>query len=129
MPVSPRPGTVFLTATFVWLLGALWYTSDAGIDLPPEAILLGGAVLLLAGATGPLLLAARQWVAGGVLTVAGVVVVVVLARALHQLARRWLVFVPAGVVLHDPLGLVEPVLLIRAHVRSFAAALSNFCRQ
>jgi hypothetical protein len=46
-PVSPRPGTVFLTATLVWLLCGLWYTSDAGIDLPLLASLLGGAALLL----------------------------------------------------------------------------------
>jgi hypothetical protein len=82
-------------------------------------------VLLLAAATGPLLLASRQWVAGAVLTIAGIVVVAALARALHQLARRWLVFVPSGVVLHDPLGLVDPVLLTRARVRSFAAALAD----
>jgi hypothetical protein len=47
MPVSPRPGTVFLTANLLWLLAALWYTSDAAIDLPPLVSLLGGAGLLL----------------------------------------------------------------------------------
>lgn len=47
MSVSARPGTVFLTATLLWLLCALWYTSNAGLDLPPLVSLLGGAVLLL----------------------------------------------------------------------------------
>ena len=47
MAVSPRPGTVFLTATSLWLLAALWYTSDAAIDLPPLVSLVGGAALLL----------------------------------------------------------------------------------
>ena len=40
----------------------------------------------------------------------------------HTLARRWLVFVPTGVVVHDPLALAEPVLLRRADVRSFGPA-------
>jgi hypothetical protein len=31
-------------------------------------------------------------------------------RALHTLSKRWVVFVPAGVVLHDPLALSDPVL-------------------
>jgi hypothetical protein len=34
----------------------------------------------------------------------------VLLRALHGLSRRWVVFVPAGVVLHDPITLADPVL-------------------
>ena len=71
---------------------------------------------------GPLLLAAQQWVIGAVLTAVGLVVVLALARALHQLARRWVVFVPAGVVVHDPLGLVDPVLLPRGWVQGFAPA-------
>ncbi len=41
---------------------------------------------------------------------------------LHTLARRWLVFVPNGVVVHDPLALAEPVLLARATVRGIGPA-------
>jgi hypothetical protein len=74
---------------------------------PPAAVVFGPVqliwVLILAGAaTGPLLLAARQWVVGAVLTAVGTAVVVFGTRSLHQLARRWLVMVPAGVVIHDP---------------------------
>jgi hypothetical protein len=43
-------------------------------------------------------------------------------RALHTLSLRWLVFVPTGVVVHDPLALVDPILLQRGTVRSLAAA-------
>lgn len=60
MPVSPRPGTVFLTATLLWLLCALWYTSDAGLDLAPLVSLLGGAALLLAVFLGRAFLVRRQ---------------------------------------------------------------------
>ncbi len=93
----------------------------------PAALLVGPAELAVAAvvvgiAAGPLLLAARQWVAGVLALVVGLPVAVVAARALHGLSRRWLVFVPAGVVLHDPLTLAEPILLQRATVRSFAPA-------
>jgi hypothetical protein len=64
-------------------------------------------------ATGPLLLAARQWVAGGVASAVGLPLAFVLVRGVHDLARRWVVFVPAGVVLHDPITVVDPVLLRR----------------
>ncbi|HUQ63732.1 MAG TPA: hypothetical protein VM121_08260 [Acidimicrobiales bacterium] len=62
---------------------------------------------------GPLLLAARQWVAGGVLTVVGWAVAAVFLRSLHSFSRRWVVFVPAGVVVHDPVSLRDPVLFGR----------------
>lgn len=71
-------------------------------------------VAVAAGAvTGPLLLGARQWVAGVVATAVGVLVVVAGARSLHGLARRWLVFVPSGVVVHDPLARPESVMAPR----------------
>jgi len=44
------------------------------------------------------------------------------ARVLHGLSRRWLVFVPNGVVVHDPLTLADPVLLRRGTVRSLGPA-------
>lgn len=93
----------------------------------PPVLLLGPVPLAWAAtiagvAAGPLLLAARQWALGGALLVVGAGVVVVGARALHGLARRWVVFVPAGVVLHDPLGLPEPVLFPRRMVRRLGPA-------
>jgi hypothetical protein len=80
-------------------------------------------VAVVAGVcAGPLLLAARQWVAGGITLALGAVVAWWGARVLHTLARRWLVFVPTGVVVHDPLALVDPVLLRRGTVRSLGPA-------
>jgi len=71
---------------------------------------------------GPLLLAARAWVTGAVLCVVGAVAARAALRALHQLSRRWVVFVPAGVVLHDPLALADPVLFARRLVRALRPA-------
>jgi hypothetical protein len=71
---------------------------------------------------GPLLLAAELWVAGGIALVVGVPIVVAVAPRLHLLSRRWLVFVPAGVVVHDPLAMAEPVLLQRHLLRRIGPA-------
>jgi hypothetical protein len=71
---------------------------------------------------GTLLLAARAWVPGAVVLVVGLPVAVGLARSLHTLARRWVVFVPAGVVLHDPLAVVDPVLFVRPSVETLRPA-------
>jgi hypothetical protein len=87
----------------------------------PGALLLGllpAAWLLAVGGlvAGPLLLAARQWATGGVALATGLPLSAVLLRSLHSLSRRWAVFVPAGIVLHDPLALTDPVLFRRQDV-------------
>lgn len=58
-------------------------------------------------------------------SIAGVVtlgLVVLAAPRWHRLARRWLVLVPAGVVIHDPLVLAETVMLRRHDVAGVALA-------
>jgi hypothetical protein len=65
---------------------------------------------------GPLLLAAERWVLGGLLLLVGWPVAVLLLKSIHNLSRRWAVFVPAGVVLHDPLVLFDPMLFKRQDV-------------
>lgn len=72
------------------------------------------ALLVSATTVGPLLLAARAWVIGAVVSALGVVLVVKVPSRLHRLARRWLVIVPAGIVLHDHVVLAETVM-IRTH--------------
>jgi hypothetical protein len=79
--------------------------------LPLARIATGAAVT-----AAPLLLANGQIVWGVVAGVLGAPVVVVLARALHGLSRRWFVLVPAGVVVADPLTLADPVLFPREYV-------------
>jgi hypothetical protein len=104
------------------------YGNERRLPLKVPASLLAGPAELawLAVAAGvcagPLLLAARQWALGVVALAIGALLVRWGVRALHTLARRWLVFVPAGVVVHDPLTLVDPVLLRRRVVRSFGPA-------
>lgn len=71
------------------------------------------AVVLASVAAGPLLLAARAWTAGAAAVAVGLPLAVAGVRSLHLLARRWLVLVPTGMVLHDPLTMPEPQLFLR----------------
>jgi hypothetical protein len=86
----------------------------------PVSLLVGPvplAVLLIGGAcAGPLLLADGRIVGGVVVTAVGLPVAFAMVRSLHSLARRFLVFVPAGVVVVDPLTLADPVLMRREQI-------------
>lgn len=44
---------------------------------------------------------------------------------MHQLARRWLVFVPNGLVIHDYLATREPFLLRRQDISSLGPAAAD----
>jgi hypothetical protein len=67
---------------------------------------------------GPLLLADERYVAGLVALVVAVPVVRAAGRSLYALSQRWAVLVPAGIVLKDPLTLVDPVLFPRERIAS-----------
>src|SRR5207248_11208525 len=93
----------------------------------PGPLLLGPIELawamVVAGlVAGPLLLAGRHWLLGGILAAVGLPAAWLLARSLHQLSRRWLVFVPAGLVLVDPIGLTDSVLIRRQQLRALGPA-------
>jgi hypothetical protein len=94
---------------------------------PPGIALVGPAALAwVAVVGGPsaavLLLAGHRWVAGALVTVFGGFAALDGARALHGLARRWLVVVPAGIVVHDPLTLADPVLFPRNTIAALGPA-------
>lgn len=97
---------------------------------PPGRLLLGPiplawAVAVAGAGTGPLLLGARQWVLGAIAVGAGVPLALVAVRALHGLGQRWLVFVPAGIVVHDFSALADPQLFRRADIDRFGPALAD----
>lgn len=104
------------------------YGSERRMTLrPPSFALLGPIQLawlvLFAGVvTGPLLLATGRWVAGAVGVVVGVGAVWLGWRVLHQLARRWIVFVPAGFVIHDHVVPVESIMMRRTIISTLGPA-------
>lgn len=89
------------------------YGDERRFPLRPPGTLLAGPIPLLwaltaaAALAGPLLLAARSWIAGTALTLVALGFGRLVVVRLHRLSRRWLVFVPAGVVVHDHLVLAE----------------------
>lgn len=87
------------------------------------AVLVPGWAVLVAGLTaGPLLLADGQWAAGAIALALGLPLAAVGLHALLRLADRFLVFVPNGLVVRDPLSLREPVLLPRGEIAGLAPA-------
>jgi hypothetical protein len=73
-------------------------------------------------ACGPLLLANGDIVAGIGSLIVGAPVVALLTRSLLALDRRWIVLVPAGLVVVDPLTFPDPVLLPRELIASLRRA-------
>jgi hypothetical protein len=107
------------------------YGDERRLPLRAPGVLLLGPIELMwmvvvAGAVaGPLLLAAGVWVAGAVTLVLGWIAAWWGSRSLHSMARRWLVFTPAGIVVHDQLSVVEAMLVLRNQVTSLGPALTD----
>jgi len=69
---------------------------------------------------GSLLLAARQHIFGAVLVAIGILLSRTIPQRLHRLARRWLVLVPVGIVVHDHLVLHETIMAPSGKIQSVA---------
>lgn len=70
------------------------------------------AVVVAGAVSGYLLLAAERWQIGAAVLIVGLIVAALSCRSLLILAKRWVVFVPAGIVLHDPLTLGDEAILL-----------------
>jgi hypothetical protein len=107
------------------------YGSERRMALRPPGFVMVGPVQLawlavFAGLVLPGgLLLAERWVAAVVAGVVGAVAVWAGSRVLHQLSGRWVVFVPAGFVIRDPMTLVDAVLLRRNTVAALGPALAG----
>ncbi len=94
---------------------------------PPAGALLGPIqIAWLACAiglvTGPILIATERWILGLIASAAGAGLVYWGGRALHQLSKRWIVFVPVGFVIHDYYVLAESILLQRKTITELGPA-------
>lgn len=121
-------GVAFLPETAMPFVNGPAYPNERRFPLRvPGPVLLGPVevawlAVVVVPAVGVLAIAAGAWVLGGVLVGLGAPVAWMLARSLHALSRRWVVFVPAGIVLHDPLALADPVLFQKKVVESLHLA-------
>ena len=68
---------------------------------------------------------AEQWVIGGVAAVVAVALTWLLLPRFNALSRRWLVLVPAGVVVHDQVVLAETLMVSRSDVVGIELALAG----
>lgn len=121
-----------------WFVDGASYGDERRFALrPPAALLLGPLPVLWLLTVGPLpsgilLLADGAYLLGVPLVLVGIATVWWGGFATWRLARRWVVFVPAGVTLVDDMALAEPVLFARgtlgrigpAHMGSEAFDLS-----
>ncbi|MEZ5228298.1 MAG: hypothetical protein R2710_16985 [Acidimicrobiales bacterium] len=110
---------VFLPTTGEPMINGSAYGAEKRMALRPPASILIGPLYLAWGAVfvgvaaGPLLLAAKNWWLGVPLTIVGIFLAITGVRSLHQLSRRWIVFVPVGFVIHDYWSLAESLLVQR----------------
>ncbi len=132
MTITATAATAALSAPVGhFYVNGISYGDEIRLMLRPPAVIVMGvipiaAIMSIGGlAAGPLLLAAERWILGAAITLVGIPLVAVSTRSLYALTQRWLVFVPAGVVIHDHLAVQDPLLLRRRVIASFAAAPQN----
>lgn len=124
-------GIAFAAETAVHFVNGPAYPNERRFPLrPPGPLLFGPLQLAWAVAVG-LPVAGVGWLAddravlGAAALVAGLPVSAVLLRSLHALSRRWVVFVPAGLVLHDGMALADPVLFQRKVIETVRLASAD----
>lgn len=86
------------------------------------ALVPASAIVIVGLTAGPLLLADEQWAVGAIVTLGGWAVAWFPLNALHRLTNRFLVFVPNGLVVHDPTVIREPVLFVTREIAGLAPA-------
>lgn len=89
----------------------------------PTPLLFGPVPVAIAAiasgvAVGPITIAADRVPAGIGLCIIGFPIAFLVARSLHQLSQRWLIFVPAGIAVVDPLTIIDAVLVRRTQIAS-----------
>jgi hypothetical protein len=96
---------------------------------PPAALLLPLVVswVLWAAAmlAAVLLLSAEQWLVGIVVTTLAFALTWLLVTRSHRLSLRWLVLVPAGLVVHDPVVMGETLMVPKGNVAVARLALAD----
>ena len=139
---SPASGGAFIACTLVCavLVGgagfgqccvqASAYGDEQRFLLRPPAafvipVAVAGLIWCAAVLAAPLLLAAAQWIIGGLLAILAVLLTWLFLPRFNTLSRRWLVLVPAGVVVHDQVVLAETLMISRADVVAIDLALAG----
>ncbi len=91
--------------------------------IPPVALV--GLVWIAVVLAAPLLLASGRWALGSIAAVAAALLTWLLVPRFNALSGRWLVFVPAGLVLHDLVVLGETLMIPQADIEAIELALAS----
>ena len=135
-------GTTFVACALLATLAVLHgSTSDAFVDgssygperrfalrVPPLVAVTAVPITWIVATIGlaaPPLLAARLWLPGALVLAVAVALSRPAVRSINGLSRRWIVFVPAGMVIHDPLKLTDAMLLARRSIVTLGPALAE----
>lgn len=126
---------VTVVATFTPELGRRWVQASAYGDedrfplRPPLAVGVAAVGTWVVWAScafaAPWLLAGGNVAIGVLVAAVAIAGLLLLGPRWHRLSRRWLVLVPAGLVVHDPVVLADTVMLRRDQLRSIGLARAD----
>jgi len=93
---------------------------------PPVGYLVASAVAwIIVVVLAAIALRASTWIGGAVAGLGSIAIAALAAPRWHRLSRRWLVLVPTGLVVHDPLVLAETLMLRRNEVVGLSLATDD----
>lgn len=126
------PALVAVTAIFSaefgrWMVQASAYGDEDRLPLrSPVPVGAAAIVSWLVWAPslvfGPLAVAAGNWLLGGPVTAIAISATLFVGPRWHKLSRRWLVLVPAGLVVHDPVVLADTLMVRTDQILSVGLA-------
>lgn len=115
------PAIVAIAAMFTaefghWMVQASAYGDEDRLPLRSPvpagtAAVITWVVWAAAVVGGPLALAAANWIVGIPLTLVAIAATALIGPRWHKMSRRWLVLVPAGLVVHDPVVLADTLMV------------------
>jgi len=115
-PAGIATAAVFTAEVGRWMVQATAYGDEDRLPLRSPvpagaAAIVSWIVWAAAGTVGPLTLAAKNWPIGIAVTLVAIVLTAFVGPRWNSMARRWLVLVPAGLVVHDPLVLADTLMV------------------
>ena len=114
-----------------WFINGSAYGDEVRIPLrAPGPLLLGPVPLAWTVVASNLifsviLLSSQNYVSGFIVVTIGSSLSYFSCRSLSALSQRWLVFVPAGIVLHDNMVLADPFLIRKSMIKGISPALAS----
>lgn len=133
--ISAAVGIAILLLSFSAELGGVYVQASAYGDekrfaLRPPVVLITPVVIAtlvvdVSIISAPLLLAENNWLVAAIALFGSIISVKYLIPRIHKLSRRWLVFVPAGLVVHDEIVLSMNLLIKKQDLNQMQLARDN----